>query len=439
MSPKLKYWIGLLSLGYMGGTIYLLPYIRYSFYTQMQETILSGGEPITNTQMGLLGLVFSWITSVSMIIGGYMADRWDAKRILILSVGSTTLVTFIHAIFIHSYTVALVVWALMGITTGFAYWPALQKFIFTLGNLDEAAISYGRYYLINGLSGALGNFIPLWVCEQLGFGYKGCVWTVGIITLIATILVVLFLESEADKIARGVEIPKEEPLKLKEVPKILIWPGFWLWWLVGTFAYWLYAHIAYLTPYLVDVMGMDPGTSSLFSTFRTYVAMAAAPLGGLMADKILKSTSSWFIVGCAIISVLLIGLFLFKPGSALMMVGVYSVIPALIIMPVYSQQNTIYRETGLPQSALGTAIGVGAIIGAVLPLVDGLVPVFYGHWLDKYGNTGYTYIIWSLIAISVLLIIIGILVKIWYKAVNNGKVAFRKGEAAEEAPEEAAE
>ena len=144
------------------------------------------------------------------------------------------------------------------------------------------------------MSGALGNFIPIWVCEGLGFGYAGVVWAVGVITLIATIGVVLFLESEADKVARGVEIPKDDPITIKEVPKVLIWPGFWMYWLASQLTYLLYAEVAYMTPYLVDVMGVDPGVSSIYSTFRTYVAMVMAPVGGWMADKVFGKTTKFF-------------------------------------------------------------------------------------------------------------------------------------------------
>ena len=436
MSGKLKYWISLLALGYMGGTIFLLPYIRYSFYTQMQETILSNGEPITNTQIGLLSLVFSWVTCISMVPGGYLADRLDAKKIIIFSVGGTTILTFIHAMFISSYPIAMAVWAGMGISTGFCYWPALQKFIFTLGNLEEAAQNYGKYYLINGLSGALGNFIPIWVCETLGFGYRGVVWAVGVITLIATIGVMVFLESEADKVARGVVFPKDDPIQIKEVPKVLIWPGFWLYWLAGNLTYLLYAEVAYMTPYLVDVMGVDPGVSSIYSTFRTYVAMVMAPVGGWMADKVLGKTTKWFMLGGIIIAVLLAGLFMFKPGGNMTILCIYTVIPSLIIMPIYAVTKTIYRESGLPQAVLGTVIGIAALIGTVLPLVDGIVPVVYGHWLDKYGNHGYTIIFWTLIIGALLLVIDAFAMLKFNGAVQKGKISFRK--ATPDAEEEAA-
>lgn len=64
-NDKARYWLSLLSLGFMGGTIYLLPYIRYVFYDQMIGTM-----SITDTQLGLLSTVYACVVSISAIPGG---------------------------------------------------------------------------------------------------------------------------------------------------------------------------------------------------------------------------------------------------------------------------------------------------------------------------------------------------------------------------------
>ena len=391
MNAKTKYWISLLSLGYMGGTIYVLPYIRYTFYTQMMECM-----NITNTQVGLLSTVFAVVTAVTMLPGGMFADRADAKKIIIFSIGATTLVTFIHALFPHSYAIAMAVWAAMGITTGFAYWPALQKYILSLGNKDEQGRSYGRYYLVNGLSGALGNALPLWVMTKMNAGYPAVVWTVGCITLLATILVAVFLESEEDKLKRGVIMESEdEPPRLSDVGTVLKWPGTWIYWFACSLGlYTLYAQVSYFTPYLTDVIGIDPSQSSWVSIVRTYVTMVMAPVGGFMADKVFKGKTSRFICICgAIIGVMIAGIFMFKEDANPTLVAIYTVLPSIIIMAVYSVRYSLWRELHTPQSMLGTTIGVLSF----LPICDGLIPPLFGHWLDKYGNGGYRYIFMFLI------------------------------------------
>ena len=49
------------------------------------------------------------------------------------------------------------------------------------------------------------------------FGYRGAVISIGTITLVATLAVWLFLDSEKDKIARGDKMEGDEPIRLKSV------------------------------------------------------------------------------------------------------------------------------------------------------------------------------------------------------------------------------
>ena len=103
MNRKVRYWLSLISLGFMGGTIYILPYIRYVFYDQMIGTM-----QITNTQLGFLSSVYAVFVSISSIPGAYLSDKMDAKKTIVFSVGGTTLLTFIYAMFVSSYTAARV-------------------------------------------------------------------------------------------------------------------------------------------------------------------------------------------------------------------------------------------------------------------------------------------------------------------------------------------
>ncbi len=393
-NPRVKYWVSLISLGYMGGAIYLLPYVKYSFYTQMMDYI-----GCNNTQLNFMLSVFAFITGISMLPGGMVADKFDCRKIIIYSVGATTLITFFHAVTAHSYSMYLLSWGLMGFSTGFAYWPGLQKYITSLG--PNSASNYGRYYLVNGLSGALGNFIPIWVLNQFNAQYPAVVWTMGIMTLIATVLCFIFLESEDDMVARGVVFEEDEPVRLKDIKYVLTWPGTYMFFFSEVGLYTLYAQISFLTPYLVDVMGIDPEASSIYSTIRTYCSMLLAPVGGWLAGTVFKSTAKYSAVSGVIIALMCAGIFMFNPDSNVTLVSIYTLIPSIVIMPVYAVKFSIIGECHIPQAIMGTTIGVVAL----LPITDGIEPILYGWWLDKYGNFGYTLIIWSLVAYAVIVLL----------------------------------
>lgn len=410
---KFLRFMRLFSLGFMGGTIYLLMYVRYCFYDQMLQAL-----QCTNAQLGFLNTVCSLAGVPFILIGPYLADKYDAKRIIVLSVGGMTLVTFIYAIFASSYTAAIICWIAQGLVM-ISYWSCLIKYINNLGSEEQAGNSFGMYYLINGLSGAFGNAFPLWVVTKFNLGYQGVIFTYGGITLVATLLIVLFLEDEKQLAERGIELKGDEPIQVKHIPYVLKWPGTYIIFFAYLTTYTLYCNVSYFNPYLIDVIGINPDTSSLYSVIRSYGAMVVAPLGGIMADKVFKSTSTWYIVAFTIAGLMWAVPFLFSSDSNVTMVCIYSVLPSLVIFALYSVTYSILRELHIPAMVSATAIGIGSSSGWI---VDGVWPAMFGGWLDKYGNTGYTFIFLFMIATCVL----GIANALWAKSLDRKCKAGKK-------------
>lgn len=213
-------YMRLITLGYVGGTIYCLMYIRYVFYDQMLA--LMG---CTNAQLGLLNTVSSTISLSLFLVGPFLADKLDAKRVITFAIGGITVLTFIFAAFVSNYNMALVIWGLQPIVL-MPYWACLVKYINNLGGEGESGNSFGTYYLVNGLSGALGNAIPLFVSRS--FGFQGAIITLGVMTLIGTVLALFFLEDEKQLAERGVYLKGDEPVRVKYMLDAIKWPGFWI-------------------------------------------------------------------------------------------------------------------------------------------------------------------------------------------------------------------
>ncbi len=396
----------LFSLGYVGGTIYLLMYVRYVFYEQTMTAL-----NCTNAQLGFLNTVCSIVSFPLSLIGAYWADKLDAKNVILFSVGGITVLSFVWAAIPHSYTVAVLIFVGQAVVM-MAYWACLIKYINNLGGEDEAGNSFGMYYLINGLSGAFGNAFPLWVVTKFDLGLRGILMTYGVITLIATVLVWLFLEDEKGLAERGIQLKGDEPINIRHIPYVLKWPGTYIIFFAYLTTYTLYANVSYFNPFLIDVIGIDPDASSVYSVIRSYGAMVIAPVGGIMADKVFKSTSTWYIVAFAIAGVMWAIPFLFSSESNVTMVCIYSILPSLVIFALYSVTYSILRELHIPAMVAGTAIGIGSTSGTI---VDGVWPVLFGGWIDKHGNAGYTMIFTTLIIVSV----VGILNALWAKRLDK--------------------
>lgn len=174
-------------------------------------------------------------------------------------------------------------------------------------------------------------------------------------------------------------------------------------------AYTLYSNVSYFNPYLMDVVGINPDTSSVYAVIRSYGAMLVAPVGGIMADKVFKSSSKWFIVAFSVSAVMFAVPFLFGPDSNATLVSIYSLLPSLVIFALYSVTYSILRELHIPPTVAGTCIGLSSIS---VVLVDAIWPAVFGSFIDNYGNSGYTYIFICLIATAVF----GVIVSLWARS-----------------------
>ena len=60
-------------------TIYVLPYLRYTFYIPLQEAMNLVGE---NKKYGMLTSIYGIANFLLYIPGGWMADRFDPKKLM---------------------------------------------------------------------------------------------------------------------------------------------------------------------------------------------------------------------------------------------------------------------------------------------------------------------------------------------------------------------
>lgn len=67
-------------------TIYVLPYLRYTFYIPLQEAMNLVGE---NKKYGMLTSIYGIANFLLYIPGGWMADRFDPKKLMVFSMVST--------------------------------------------------------------------------------------------------------------------------------------------------------------------------------------------------------------------------------------------------------------------------------------------------------------------------------------------------------------
>lgn len=386
MNSKIRKYLTVIALGLAGGSIYFLPYVKFVFY---DAQIASMG--ISNTQSGLLMTMYTVTNMILYIPGGILADKISAKKALIVSLVGTSLLSFIYAFTMKSFVVAMMIWLALSLSTAFVFWSSLMKAVRIIGTEEEQGFMYGLYYACNGLTNALTNAFALKFFNTAGGdmqqGFFRAVLSGGSVAIVAAVLLaVLMKEDKASTAVVGTD--EEDKFKFSDVGKILRSPVVWIASFVIFCGDGIYTSVSYFNPYLTEVIGVAPADSSFISVIRNGL-MLLAPVGGLLADKVFKSTCKWLttafvIVGALFASVLFIPASI-NPTAA----SVYTLIPSAVAMMLYGVVFSVMSEAGIPRMLTGTAIGIASIIGY---MPDSLYSLIFGGMLDKFGGQGYNYI-----------------------------------------------
>ena len=160
----------------------------------------------------------------------------------------------------------------------------------------------------------------------------------------------------------------------------------YLWWaaVIMFVMYTIYSNVTYFTPYLTSQVGMDVSDSSLLAIIRGYVLYFLAPVGGYVADKLLKSTLKFYGFGYAILAVLFFMTTQIPAGvSSVTIAIIISMLASAFAMMMYGVMWSVLNEIDIPISYAATAIGIASM---VIYLPDLFVPAMFGNWLDTLGE-----------------------------------------------------
>ena len=394
MESKARKYLTIIALGLAGGSIYFIPYVKYVFY---DAQIAAMG--INNTQSGLLLTMYTIGNMVLYIPGGYLADKVSTKKALIISLVATSVLTWVYA-FSLNFVVSMIIWLGLSFSTAFVFWSALMKAVRIVGTEEEQGFMYGLYYACNGIAAALTSFISLYAYntagEDIKSGFVRGVNASGVVVLIAAICLVFLMKEDAGKVTTESD---DDKISLPMVGKVLKSPVVWILSIVILCGYGLKSSVSYFNPYLTEVVGVSAVNSGIFSIINNYLLLLLAPVGGILADKVFKSTCKWLSVSFVILAVLFGGVLLIPSDISPMVASIYTLLPGAVTMMMYGVVFSSVSEAGISRTMTGTVIGISSIIGY---LPDSIYSVLFGKWLDNIGAAGYTNIFIFLVASGIL-------------------------------------
>lgn len=420
---NVKRFLLLFALGIAYGFMYVMPYMKSSFYDQM---IAAMG--CTNEQLGSLMTYYCIACTISYLPGGWIGDKFNPKPVLLCSIFGQAALSFLFMFTYQSYAMAVIIWILMGFTGGFAFWPAIMKGIRMTGSDEEQGRLYGIFEALNGVASLLLSFIMIGVMAVVGSaelvtGFKSALAFMGGLSIVSGILVLILMDKDA---AYGLsETEKKKKITVKDYFHAFKIPGVW----IMAILVWCYVTISavasYLTPYSTNVLGMSAALAASIGTLRTYgCRLIGGPLGGYLADKTFKSVSKEQALGQAA-CVVTLGLFLVLPsGTSGAILVVLLLLVGVAMFLCKGTYFSIQPEMGIPTHVSATAVAIATFVGY---LPDMFTHTMFGKWIDTYGNGGYN----RIIIYGVLTGVLGLIAAIWavIEAKRVAKRAAAQGEA----------
>lgn len=348
-----------------------LNYLDRIMITTMRDS-LTQAVPMTDAQFGLLTSVFLWVYGLLSPLAGFLADRFNRSRLIVLSLLIWSLLTWLtgHA---RSFEELIVVRALMGVSEA-AYLPAALALIADYHRGSTRSLATGIH--MTGLSVGTGLAgIGGWLAEKQGwrfafdvFGWFGIVYAMA-----------LWFVLRDPPVRQETQPSSPAPQLGDALASLFSNRSFWLllaFWGLLALAGWAVA--GWMPTYFKEQFSLGQGAAGISATSYLAVAMFAGKLiGGAWADRWSRTNDR------ARILVPAIGLFIAAPAT--LMLANTSVLALAIaglcfyglmrsfsdanLMPILCQvADSRYRATGYGVLNLFSCLvgGVTVYLGGVL-------------------------------------------------------------------------
>lgn len=410
----------LVILSIAGALIYALPYFRNYYY----DTFLSAFH-LTNTQMGTLGSAYGVCCLISYVFGGYCADRWKTKHLLMLSLFTTGLLGF-SLLTYPPYPVLLGIHAAWGITSILTFWSALVKAVRSLANENEQGKAFGFFEGGRGITNiiqsvfvlAIFAFFSRRMSEKMALSAVIIVYSV--ICLILG-FAIMFLYKEVDEESEE-KSDEKKSFDWNVLKKILKMPTTWIAAIIIFPSYAMIISYYYITPYA----SLAFGTTAVISAAIGYLSQYCRPIGcvgsGIIGDRI--GVSNMVIISYILMILGIIGLILVPGKPSMIFMLLISI--ALIYTTMYALQAmhfAILSEADYPVEETG-AVTMPLMMFGYSPEI--IMPIIAGKCIDKFqGVLGYKIFFGVLLGLAIVGLIF---VFIWKKVTKNNKSIDKKEE-----------
>ncbi|XOQ47424.1 MAG: MFS domain-containing protein [Eubacteriales bacterium] len=400
----------LLLLATGAGIIFQLPYIRETFYVQIQNAM-----HLNNTQMGLLSSGYSSMALFSYFIGGIIADKFSARKLLTFSFITTGILGIWFSMF-PGYEICRIIFVLMGISTIITYWSACIKATRMLGSSEEQGRLFGLQEGLRGVTNSLLVFGMMAAYNSFADKVLGAQWAIRVCAIVVIIIGILnwfFIEdTKREENAESVLDVAKGMFHAMKMPRV------WAICAIVFTAYSIYGMLGYLNTYCVTVYGAPESVGTTLGAFRYLIQAVGGVIGGFLADKI--GSRIKVIIGCSVLFILSFLGFLVLPESAavLNVVIINFIFGLFLIYVVRSMYFAIIDDAHLPAKSTGRVSGFVSFLGYT---PDIFMYTMIGSWMDTNpGKAGYNMMFIYALAMAALCCVFAFIL---WRTVKKDKVS----------------
>ncbi|EON17091.1 MFS transporter [Cupriavidus necator] len=375
------------------GVMCLMYFIAY-----IDRVNISVAAPLIREEMGLttsqLGLVFSAFAypyAAMQILGGWMADKFGPKKVLIvlsLIWGVATVLTG----FAGSVLMLVVLRFVLGIGEGGAFPTATRAFTYWMP-VAERGFAQGITHSFARLGGAITPPVVLVIVAAAG--WREAFIVLGAVSLGWTLLYAFFFKDSPDKHSRvtaqelqeiGYRHGDSRQAAKAATPWRRLFRRMWLVTFVDFCYGWsLWVYLTWLPSYLKEARGFDLKQLALFTALPLMAGVVGDTLGGVLSDRIYKRTGNLRLARGAVLFVGLAGSLMFIAPMTFTADAVNAVI--LLSLSFFFLELTNAVLWSLPLDIAGKYAGTaGGMMNTGFGVAGMVSPVVFGYLIERTGS-----------------------------------------------------
>lgn len=397
-------------LSLSGSVIFGLPFFRFDYYDVYLSTY-----HLTNTQMGVFGTVIGVFGIISYLFGGVVADGMSVKKIIIFSLAGTGVGGLLHLLPL-GFEGLLCIYALWGISTTFAFWPACVKAVRVMSDENSQGKAYGFFEGLQSVGGAFTALAAIaffnWGASQIGNEVLAMKYVILFYSFanIAMAVFVLFSVKDEKMILEGSRV------SFQGLAQVLKNPAVWIICLVSFCNHVFCLSIYYYVPYVTDILGASVAFGAMMGVFRKFGSIGGNIIGGYLADKF-GTAPLMLLAFVVMLGGQAVMLLLPIRSSSVLFVTVLFVMILVFFHMNYAMAWTMMSEGAVPVKYCGTAAGLICTAGAI---PETFISIFAGKMIDHNpGAKGYHYFFYFLTAVIALGLI---LILVWRRYLKHAKI-----------------